>query len=83
MSDMPSSYYRVKVKCLRCKLHFVLCTWYPARHRPGSLICPECGSKDAFSGGLEVVKGFIFEEVPGNSLPWDMSLPVHEKGPKT
>ena len=60
------SYTMLKAKCLRCSLHFIVCTDFPGRHSPGTLICPECGQKEgAFLTWYQEVFGFIFQSVPG------------------
>jgi DNA-directed RNA polymerase subunit RPC12/RpoP len=35
-------------KCHACTLHFVLFSWSETRHRPGTVTCPECGSRGSF-----------------------------------
>ena len=68
MSDEAPGYFQVKAKCLRCGLHFILCTWFPARHGRRTLACPECHQHDgAFAVWREPVARFIFEAVPGGS----------------
>jgi hypothetical protein len=68
-------YWRVKAKCLRFALHFVVCTLGPERHTHESLHCPECGSHDGnFGIWREQVEGDIVQDVPGKddarSTPW-------------
>jgi len=67
MSD-AIGYWRVKAKCLNCSLHFMLCTWKPARHCAASLFCPECGQHNGnfLVWREEVPSGVIYEEVPGH-----------------
>jgi hypothetical protein len=57
----------VKVKCLKCGLHFLICTWYENLHTFDSIHCPECGQHDgAYIIWHERRPGeFIFQLVGG------------------
>ena len=62
-------FHVVKVKCLECHLHFMLCTWHVGRHESANLHCPECGqNQGSFLIWRDRVKGFIFELIPGNNI---------------
>lgn len=62
-----------KVKCLCCSLHFTIHSWNPDGHRAKDLHCPECGQSDgAFIVWSQWKFGFIFQQVPGNSVQWDV-----------
>ena len=37
-----TTHTQLKIKCLRCKLHFVICTWKPEEHTIDTIHCPEC-----------------------------------------
>ena len=57
---------QIKAKCLRCGLHFVICTWHPERHTADTITCPECGQKDGmYCVWEEKVPDPIFTVVPG------------------
>jgi Zn finger protein HypA/HybF involved in hydrogenase expression len=65
-------YTRVKVKCLKCSLHFLICTVHAGRHLESNLRCPECGQHSgAFCVWSEIVEGLISDEIPGNSKSAD------------
>ena len=60
------SYTLVKAKCLRCSLHFIVCTEYPERHSARTLVCPECGQREGlYITWYQRMFGFIFQFVPG------------------
>ena len=73
VDDIESSEARFtmkKIKCLSCHLHFIICTWYPDRHRAENIICPECGQRSGhFMVGQQQEFGYIFQHVPGHALP--------------
>jgi predicted RNA-binding Zn-ribbon protein involved in translation (DUF1610 family) len=78
MSGTPG-YWQVKVKCLSCGLHFILCTWQPERHTLASLWCPECGEhKRRFVIWLEELDGFIYQAVPGDASLINIGLESRE-----
>lgn len=69
IEDDKSTFLNVKVKCLSCSLHFIICTWFPNQHSAKTMICPECGQR---KGQFLVWKDiptdkFIFESVPGTT----------------
>lgn len=74
-----STFINVKAKCLRCGLHFVVCTWEPDRHTADSLYCPECGGNGHFLVWKAPPKErFIFELVPGSDPSAGFSMPMPE-----
>jgi hypothetical protein len=78
--DEGGKYTRVKVKCLICALHFIVCSWHPERHDANTLYCPECGQHDGrFMVWREDVEGLIYSEVPGNHAQAD-ALPTAMPG---
>lgn len=63
---LKSTYFRFKIKCLSCSLHFMVCSWYEHRHTADSLHCPECGQHNGlFMVAVEIVAGTIDQDVPG------------------
>jgi len=63
-----ATYTQLRVKCLECGLHFIVCTWYPEKHATTTLYCPECGQHAGkFLLWKAEVEGFIFQAVPGDS----------------
>lgn len=75
MSEPRAAYDQVKVKCLRCGLHFIVCTWDASRHTRRTLCCPECHQRDAaFAVWRESVAGFIYQAVPGDAKLVDFGL---------
>jgi len=60
----------VKVKCMKCGLHFAAYSW-SEEWRPG--FCPECGTDKGFLVWREELAGEIFQYIPG-------SAPVVELG---
>lgn len=71
VDDMVSSmplFTLKKAKCMRCSLHFMLCTWEPSRHSAATLHCPECGQhQGGFLVWEQLERGFIFQFVPGSA----------------
>lgn len=68
-----AKYIEKKVKCMKCSLHFTIYSWDPIGHRADDLHCPECGqSEGLFLVWAQQKFGFIFQQVPGNSSPWDV-----------
>ncbi len=37
---------QLKLRCLKCRLHFIILTENPKAHDRRSIICPECGQKE-------------------------------------
>ena len=65
---------QLRVKCLNCGLHFVVCTWTPESHALTTLFCPECGQHEAkFVLWKKEVEGDIHELVPGDAERMDIS----------
>ncbi|QIB69296.1 HNH endonuclease [Aminipila butyrica] len=63
------TYTQVKVKCLNCGLHFIICTWDKERHTNKTIHCPECGANNGRNlVWIQEKPGFIFEDVPGNAM---------------
>lgn len=63
-----ATYTQKKIKCLKCGLHFIICTWYKEAHNSSSIACPECGQNNGdFLIWSQQKFGFIFQDVPGNS----------------
>lgn len=61
------NYTTIKAICLRCGLHFVICSWEPERHSADTLHCPECGQHGGgFLTWHKKMFGFIFQTVPGS-----------------
>lgn len=86
------THYQYRIKCLRCSLHFVVCSQWPNWPRScgqggkGSqryIHCPECGKRGElkipfnFLAWKVEVPGFIFEHVPGDAVEMYSSV---EKG---
>jgi len=57
---------QIKVKCLKCGLHFIIFTWNKESHSLHTLYCPECGQHEGkFVIWQEDSNKQIFEFVPG------------------
>ncbi|SHN88594.1 HNH endonuclease [Desulfitobacterium chlororespirans] len=68
-----ATYTQKKVKCLKCGLHFIICTWERDRHDSSSIHCPECGQNESlFLVWTQQKFGFIFQDVPGKSTVYDV-----------
>ncbi len=66
----------LKCKCLKCGLHFVLCTWYPERHSDSTIYCPECGQRgEGMLLWQEHVNTPISATVPGNAQLAQSTMP--------
>lgn len=66
----------LKCKCLKCGLHFMLCTWYPERHSDSTIFCPECGQRgEGMLLWQEYVNQPISETVPGGAQLVQSTLP--------
>lgn len=63
-----SGHIQVKVKCLNCGLHFVICTYWPDRHKADQICCPECRKHEgSFLVWREDRSEQIFQVVPGQA----------------
>ncbi len=69
IDEDQSTFVKVKAKCMRCSLHFVVCTHRPEDHSARTLTCPECGQrKGQFLVWKETpAEMFIFQSVPGGT----------------
>lgn len=76
IDEETSIFVKVKAKCMRCSLHFIVCTERPEEHSARTLSCPECGQrKGHFIIWKETpAEKLIFESVPGRT-------PLSEFGP--
>ena len=71
-TETTSTYTQVRAKCMKCGLHFILCSDYPEQHAGTTLYCPECGQhEDCFMVWKAEVEGFIFQAVPGDATEMD------------
>jgi hypothetical protein len=69
----------LKCRCLKCRLHFILCTWHPERHSNVTIHCPECGQRgEGLVLWQEHVNQPISATVPGNAQPVTGTLPRRE-----
>ena len=80
-TETTATYTQLRVQCLDCGLHFIICTDYPdwwqkkvtGRQRQTPMYCPECGQhpgrrgNGTFSVWQAEVEGFIFQAVPGDA----------------
>ena len=67
-TETTATYTQLRVKCMGCGLHFIVCTWTPEQHAATTMYCPECGQHmSKFIVWKAEVKGFIFEAVPGDA----------------
>lgn len=74
-----SKHTQVKVKCLACSLHFVICTWHPERHTAEQLTCPECGQRCGhFALWAEEVSAPICTVVPGQARLTAIAFSTHQ-----
>ena len=70
-----ANYFQHPIKCLKCGLHFIICSDYKEwpiydtpDKTPGIIHCPECGSTEPIIiWSPQKVEGFIFQAVPGES----------------
>ena len=69
IEEKKSNFVKVKAKCLKCSLHFIVCTWSPERHTAQTLVCPECGQhRGQFLVWKEVPsEALIYQAVPGTT----------------
>lgn len=67
------SHQQIKVKCMNCGLHFIVCTHEPEKHGRLTMHCPECGQKKGkFIVWRENMKEPIFRFVPGEAALTDI-----------
>lgn len=80
-NDPKDKHVQLKAKCLKCNLHFLICTEHPETYSKETLFCPECGQHEGnFVTWSEVGPGPIYREVPGDApLTDDIAL----TGPNT
>lgn len=68
-----TTYTQVKVKCLECNLHFIICTWNKETHSCSTITCPECSQNNGnFLVWAQQKFGYIFQDVPGNAMLYDI-----------
>jgi hypothetical protein len=69
IDEDQSTFVKVKAKCMRCSLHFIVCTERPETHSARTLTCPECGQhKGSFFVWKETpAEQFICQSVPGTT----------------
>lgn len=73
-------YYRHKIKCLDCSLHYLCCSEFERFPQGGgALYCPECGSTGEKVRWVEEAEGYIFQLVGGSSHPAGISKDVWEQ----
>jgi len=65
--------YVIKVKCMRCGLHFAAYSW---SEEWSPRYCPECGEKTRFMIWQEQLEDQIFEHIPGSSPLQSIELPI-------
>jgi hypothetical protein len=67
--------YLHKCKCLNCGLHYIVCSehenWEAAVGTPN--FCPECGSKGSKLRWVEKSPQLIYQHVPGDARPMEIS----------
>ena len=67
-TETTATYTQLRVKCMKCGLHFIVCTDYPEQHAITTMYCPECGQHlGKFLLWKAEVGGFIFQAVPGDA----------------
>ncbi|MEK4792278.1 HNH endonuclease [Bacillus sp. FSL K6-2971] len=75
-----ATYTQKKVKCLECGLHFIICSWNKETHNSSTITCPECGQKKGnYLVWAQQKFGFIFQDVPGNAMLYDIRGLVHKR----
>ena len=83
-TETTATYTQLRVKCMDCGLHFVICTDYPdwwqkkvtGRQRQTPMYCPECGQHlGKFVIWQAEVQGFIFQAVPGDTVDYQPGNP--------
>jgi len=61
------THYQHKIKCLKCSLHFVVCSWEAEWGEKNKVNCPECqnSGSNMLLFNPQLVKQAIYEVVPG------------------
>ncbi|MEZ5944952.1 MAG: hypothetical protein R3C18_26505 [Planctomycetaceae bacterium] len=79
IDDEQSTFVNVKAKCMRCSLHFIVCTEMPEQHSARTLTCPECGQQRGhFLVWKETpTEEFICQSVPGETPHSEFGMPPH------
>ena len=69
-----SAYWQHRIKCLKCGLHFIVCSVYEGwpfegttGEATGLIDCPECSSVGPKLVAKVKVSGFIAQAVPGDA----------------
>jgi hypothetical protein len=63
-------FVRLKVKCLKCFLHFVIYTTSPQQHPKTAISCPQCAQRSGeYLIWAETIQGNISDDVPGKASP--------------
>jgi len=69
-----SAYWQHRIKCLKCGVHFIVCSDHEGwpfegttGEATGRIHCPECGSAGPKLVGKVKVSGFIAQAVPGDA----------------
>lgn len=77
IDEEQSTFVNVKAKCMRCSLHFVVCTELPEQHSARTLTCPECGQckGNFFVWKESPAEQFIFQSVPGGTPLSEFGMP--------
>ena len=59
---------QLKIKCMGCGLHFIICTEEKGRHSNETIYCPECGQREGrYIMWSEEVHNPIYTVVPGTA----------------
>ncbi len=61
------AYSRIKLMCMNCDLHFIICTNYPELVPIDVVSCPQCATNGNCIECKEVADGDVDDEVPGKS----------------
>jgi uncharacterized coiled-coil protein SlyX len=77
IDEEKSTFVKVKAKCMRCSLHFIVCTDRPEDHSARTLTCPECGQRKGhfFVWQENPAEQFIFQSVPGATPLSEFGMP--------
>jgi len=65
LQQVKKGHLQLRVKCLHCSLHFIICSWFANLHTPESICCPECGKRGKCIVWAHQSEDFIFQVVPG------------------